>query len=416
MDMPKTVDTIVDKKYVEDAVNQSMAAYRNLCLLAIRKRADLTAMCSAVNKTIRQYMTKNRLLLSVEFDSIAYISALAGELGKSLISILYMGQKEQDELLHRAVSSITINDVLNYKEPGDEGTLAAGFTVILPVTGNAQDTPVSAGYLLTFRKNRPQNEAEYRYTMYAEYFMGQDTSIKISPFMSDRVMIRSESSGIVADFVERIFLMKPEVDSKQGGESQKDEQTDIYGASKSKDENGTGPSFNTLYTSLKNGLDGKEIPENKKILEKKEADVNNESTNKPDQKSPLKKGNLPEKENPSDNNTSVKKAPIKTPEKTTEIITKEKTGGINTDGETNEKSDAPKSPPAKKVYKIFKSKTGIMKYKTSERKYKHIITADDKGKEHSIPVVVDYNEMRIYIAEEMFQRYGEFIKKKMKLQ
>lgn len=410
MDMPKTVDTIVDKKYVEDAVNQSMAAYRNLCLLAIRKRADLTAMCSAVNKSMRQFMTANRLLLSVEFDSIAYISALASELGKSLISILYMGEKEQEELLRRVISSITINDVLNYKEPDNEGTLAAEFTIMLPVAGNAEDSTIGSGYLLTFRKNSLQNGMEYRYTMYTEYKTNPDTPVKIPPFMSDRVLIRSEISGIVADFAERIILIKPEVGLKQDGESQKDEQTDIYGASKTNDENGTGSSFNTLYSNLKNGLEGKEILVDKKNLER--TDVHNASIDKVDQNSPLKKGNQQDKDNQTGNNTSVKKALIKTPEKTT----KEKTGGIDTEGKTNEKSDAPQAPPAKKVYKIFKSKTGIMKYKTSERKYKHIITVDDKGKEHSIPVVVDYNEMRIFIAEEMFQQYGEFIKKKMKLQ
>lgn len=363
MGKEETAGVAVDDTYIEEAVTQSLRAYRNLCLLAMKKRADLGAICSAVNRSMRKFMTSNKILLQVEFDGIAYISSIAGELGKSLISILYMGEKEQDETLWRILKSITAADIIKFKEVENSPTLAVEFEVMLHVTGAEQEVVSESGYLLTFRKHRNPGGTEYWYTMHTEYKIDPDSPVNVPPFMTDRVLIRKESNGILADFVERIILLNPSIgdhntDSLQAGS----EQTP-----------GTLTSFDAMYTNLKKALAGEKV---------------------------------------SDPESGVTKTGNTETDKKMQDRTLRKKESVNKGGEQNEGT---KSTPAKKVFTIMKCKSSIGKYKTPGRQFKHVVTVDENGKEQSIPVIVDYKEMRIFIADGMYLQYGAYLKKSMRI-
>jgi len=249
MGKEETAGVAVDDTYIEEAVTQSMRAYRNLCLLAMKKRADLGAICSAVNRSMRKFMTSNKIRLQVEFDGIAYISSIAGELGKSLISILYIGEKEQDETLRRILKSITATDIIMFKEVENSPSLAVEFEVMLHATGGEPEEASRSGYLLTFRKHRNPGGTEYVYTMHTEYKTDPDSPVNVPSFMTDRVLIRKESNGILADYIERIILLNHSIG---------DQNTESPHAG-SEQTAGTSTSFDAMYTGLKKALAGERV-------------------------------------------------------------------------------------------------------------------------------------------------------------
>lgn len=354
MEKVKTANMAVDDKYIEEAVTQSMGAYKNLCLLAMKRRANLTAMCSAVNTTIRKTTAANRILLQVEFDGIAYISSLAGALGKSLISILYMGQKEQEELLRCIIKSITIDEIAKYKEFETGEAIAAEFEAMLPVEGSDLDTDSGEGYLLTFRKHRNLNGLEFGYTLQAEYKTNPRTTGKIPPFMADRVLIKRENDGIVSDFIERIILLKPSGGSGRADVSKAGHGTRLNISNENKN---TKPSFEEMLTELKQGLNGEAAPDNsdEKMVEEKAS-----------------------KKNISDSES-----------------------GINRTGIINEK----------RTYRLIPCAESISKYLNEQTEKRPLRVTSKAGKTYMIPAVVDKGELKIYIDLEYYKKYKALLKK-----
>ena len=71
----------VDATFVQEVLQQTSQAYKNLCLLALKNRKDLTNVGYVINKTFKDYTKSGREELLYPFEGIAYVNVVARECG-----------------------------------------------------------------------------------------------------------------------------------------------------------------------------------------------------------------------------------------------------------------------------------------------------------------------------------------------
>lgn len=354
----------IDAVSVQEVLQQTSEAYKNLCLLALKNRKDLAEIGNAINTICKDYTKSGKTELLYPFEGIAYVNAVARECGNSLLGILYMERKEQEELLRQILRHIREEDVTDFKKDPLQSDFTEFKVIVTP------DSPVSGNsarseYQLTFRKTPVMRGDEFRYTMFVQRKKLDPDYYEPYLLFYDSICIWEETVGRLESFINKIDASKSATGLTKATLQQYQQNT----AALSKNGAGTmtGASLNTdtpndkfaqLMTQLKGGLSG-ETKENN-VSSQKQQDSQDGQT---------------KKEDPA------------------------------TEGKAKNK----------KTYKVKKVTGDLIQQINDDSKLSFAITCDDKKQEIYIPAVINRKERKISFPAKMYEQYKPFILKKMQL-
>ena len=375
-------DLKIDTLYVHEAIEHSAEAYKNLLLLALKKRTDLGRLSSAIDESIKYYSAVNRLRLHESFRSIAYMSALARENDRSLLGILYMGPKEQKALVKKIVKDISVDQVTDFKMLNPVRK-AAEFKVMLHTEEPASGQQSGPGYLMTFRKRAVNSEDGFSYTLEARFLRGDGDFEDPYFLFREQTMAWEEFTGDLAACIEKIISLNPSPSIKIGSvtESKGIEKNNHNNqiANEDKDHasvNGNN-TFRNVISRLFSALRGNPPAEDStEHNEHKQSAVSGASLQDP----------------PSNN---------------------KKTADVNKEvDETKSNVDENNKKLNEKTYKVIKCKEPVTYHISEGTKLMYMVTTNDDGNDIYITVVVNKTDSRIYVDGETYEKYRNFIKKK----
>ena len=375
-------DLKIDTLYVHEAMDQSAEAYKNLLLLALRKRADLCRLGSAIDESMKYYTTVNRLRLHESFRSIAYMSALARENDRSLLGILYMGPKEQKALVKKIVKDISVDQVTDFKMLNPVRK-AAEFKVMLHTEEPASGQQSGPGYLMTFRKRAVNSEDGFSYTLEARFLRGDGDFEDPYFLFREQTMAWEEFTGDLAACIEKIISLNPSpsirigsVTESKGIEKNNHSNQIANGGKNNVPVNGNN-TFRNVISRLFSGLRGNPPVE--------------DSTERNDHKQSAVSG--ASLQDSSYNN------------KKTKDVNKES-------DETKSNVDENDKKLNEKTYKIIKCKEPVTYHISEGANLMYMVTTNDDGNDIYITVVVNKTDSRIYVDGETYEKYRSNIKKK----
>ena len=372
-------DLIIDTSYVHEAMEQSADAYKNLLLLALKKRTDLCRLGSAINESMKYYSAANRLRLHESFRSIAYMSALARENDRSLLGILYMGPKEQKALVRRIVKDISVDQVTDFKML-DPARKAAEFKVMLYSEEPASGQSSGPGYLMTFRKRAVNSEEGLSYTLEARFIRGDNDLDDPYFLFREQTLAWEEFTGDLAACIEKIISLNPSSIVKIGsvteskGIEKNNHTNQIATEDKDKTSANGNNSFRNVISKLFSGL----------------------------------RGNSPEKESTEQKPTAASGASLQDPSSNSK-----KTEDVNKESDNTKKAnDGNEEKPKGKAYKIIKCKEPVTYHISDNNKPMYMVTTNEHGNDVYVAVVVNKTDSIIYVDGDTYEKYRSFIKKK----
>ena len=372
-------DLKIDTSYIHEAMDQSAEAYKNLLLLALKNRTDLCRLGSAIDESMKYYSAANRLKLHESFRSIAYMSALARENGRSLLKILYMGPKEQKALLRQIVKDISVDQVKDFRMLAPVRK-AAEFKVMLYTDEPVSGQPSGSGYLMTFRKRAVNSEEGLNYTLEARFVRGDSEYDDPYLLFREQTLAWEEFMGDLASCIEKIISLNPSPTVKIGsvteskGVEKNNHSNQITNEDKDKVSANGNNAFRNVISRLFSGL----------------------------------RGNSPAKESTEQKQSAPSGASLQDPSsnnKKTEDVNKESDVTKNTASGNEDKQKG-------KAYKIIKCKEPVIYHISEKGKPMYMVTSNELGNDVYIAVVVNKTDSIIYVDGDTYEKYRSFIKKK----
>ena len=388
----------VDATFVQEVLQQTSQAYKNLCLLALKNRKDLTNVGYVINKTFKDYTKSGREELLYPFEGIAYVNVVARECGRSLLGILYMERKEQEELLRQILRHIMEEDVTDFKKDLLQSDFTE-FRVVIKPDSPASVTPARSEYHLTFRKTPVMRGDEFRYTMYVLRKKLDPDCYEPYLLFYDPVCVWEETVGRLESFINKIIASKSNPGMTKTALQYQNNTADLSNKNGVVRITGTPPSTDTpndeiahLMSQLKGGLSGEaKENSNKSVVASKKLPSGNLSDSGNDLTKATSKESSPENAASSQSQKEVQKG-------------QEEKG----DSSTGEKQK-------KKTYKVKKITGDLIQEIDDSSKLTFVITADNNKQEIYIPAVINRKEMRLTFQGETYEHYKPFIVKKMRL-
>ena len=389
----------VDATFVQEVLQQTSQAYKNLCLLALKNRKDLTNVGYVINKTFKDYTKSGREELLYPFEGIAYVNVVARECGRSLLGILYMERKEQEELLRQILRHIREEDVTDFKKDLLQSDFTE-FRVVIKPDSPASVTPARSEYHLTFRKTPVMRGDEFRYTMYVLRKKLDPDCYEPYLLFYDPVCVWEETVGRLESFINKIIASKSNPGMTKTALQYQNNTADLSNKNGVVQITGTPPSTDTpndeiahLMSQLKGGLSG-------------------EAKEKPDQSLPLastdiSSGNLSDSRNALKKDASEKNPPE-------DAVSSQSQNEVK-NGQEKKGDSAAEKKPKKKTYKVKKVTGDLVQEIDENSKLSFVITADNNKQEIYIPAVISRKEMRLSFPAKMYEQYKPLIMKKMRL-
>ena len=387
----------VDATFVQEVLQQTSEAYKNLCLLALKSRKDLTDVGNVINKTFKDYTKSHKKELLYPFEGIAYVNVVARECGRSLLGILYMERKEQEELLRQILRHIREEDVTDFKKDALQADFTEFHVVITP-TSPASDTPARSEYQLTFRKSPVMRGDEFRYTMHVQRRILDPDYYEPYLLFYDPVCVWEETIGRLESFINKIVASKSDIGTAK---------TTLHYL-----QNTAALSNNTVETMTEASLNT--APPNDEfaqLLSQLKGGLSGETKETSDKgllaSTQISSGNL------SDSGNAMTK------DASSGISTGNTASGQNQqdmqDGQTKNGNPAAEEKPKKKTYKVKKVTGDLIQQINDDSKLSFVITSDDNKQEIYIPAVINRKEMKISFPAKTYEQYKPFIMKKMRL-
>ncbi len=216
-------DTSVNTEYITKVVRMCNEAYNNLCLLALNRRSDFSNISCLVRNQMNQQLLPKDDSLSREFASMAYIAAIANELGRSLMGILYMGPNERTELLRHILEQINAENITNYKAESVNGRETFYFESFYSNLDEKSDRSSLSDYILKFIKEQDFGKGVSNYTLSISYVEKPDGQKGQNPLLNGTLRIWEEENGDLANFINNvIFLNNTEEKDLSDREKQED--------------------------------------------------------------------------------------------------------------------------------------------------------------------------------------------------
>ena len=189
----------MEELYFDEIKSRINSAYKNLFLLAVKKKINLGPIVDTVAEEIEKYKESIDGFLPEGIDGLLFVTGVAQMLGYSLFDVLYMSQKDRERILLQVFEEITVSNLIDFSE--------FHFIYAYYLDENNDDF-----YEFVFEVGNDYTNYDIELTLFTDWDYGFSSDL-----IYDRVIAWEGSEGEIRDFIDETIYeaMKSLKDNKE---------------------------------------------------------------------------------------------------------------------------------------------------------------------------------------------------------